>query len=364
MTVSTSPHQIPKPAFHTTRYTNIEETNNLAWIHKITSTFKQTSGLVPVLALSIALIGIACASIFIVIAEQEISPSATTFHRLLIAAIAFGTWNGLQQFIRRQSSTTAKALPINRHTLRDLVLLLVAGISFAASLTLSAWSLTQTSVANSALLNNMMPIFTTLGAWLLLGQRFSLRFLLGIVVALGGIVAIAIEDLHIAGTQIAGDGAALLAAVLAATTILSIEQLRLKFSTPTIMIGTSLIGSLLILPTLVLSNNPVFPTSWTSSLAVLALALISQVIGHGLLTYSLKQFSSGVVSVSMLAIPAIAAILAMFIFKEQLSLLNWFAFLIVLIGIYLSVSASRIEMSEVQIPNFSKKSGISPSRII
>ena len=43
-------------------------------------------------------------------------------------------------------------------------------------------------------------------------------------------------------------------------------------------------------------------------------------MGQGLLTYSLAKFSSGFVAVSMLAIPAIAAILAMLIFAEQLSL--------------------------------------------
>ncbi len=319
---------------------SLEEHSYLARINGITSTLERASSLVPAITLCIALFGIACASIFIVIAEQNISPSATAFNRLLIAAITFGAWKGFQHLTHHQSKSSSEEPSSNGHiTLRDLVLLVVAGVSFAASLTLSAWSLTQTSVANSALLNNMMPIFTTLGAWLLLGQQFSLKFLLGMAVAMGGVIAIGMEDLHIAGSQIAGDGAALLAAVLAAVTLLSIEQLRLKFSTPTIMMGTSLIGSLLILPTILLSGNPVFPTSFTGGLAVLALALISQVIGHGLLTYSLKQFSSGLVSVSMLAIPAIAAILAMFIFCEYLSLLNWFAFLIVLSGIYLSVSA-------------------------
>jgi drug/metabolite transporter (DMT)-like permease len=289
--------------------------------------------------LMLSLVGIAGASIFIVLAEQDLSPSAIAFDRLLIAAIAFSVWHRLQSSGNHPSSANATS------KWRTSLLFLIAGVSFAASLTCSAWSLTQTTVANSALLNNMMPIFTTLGAWLFLGQRFRFRFVLGLLVAIAGVMAIGLQDLQIEGNQITGDITALLAAVLLATTILSIEQLRATFSTPAIMAGTCLIGCLAIIPVVVLSGVSVLPASWLSGFAVLALAIISQVIGHGLLTYSLKQFSSGLVSVSMLAIPIIAALLSIVLFGERLSLINGVAFLVVLFGIYLSISAGTTSQS-------------------
>lgn len=51
----------------------------------------------------------------------------------------------------------------------------------------------------------------------------------------------------------------------------------------------------------------------------------------------------------MLAIPVIAAVLALIIFSERLSLFNWWAFAVVLSGIYLAISAKDIsvETSEV-----------------
>jgi drug/metabolite transporter (DMT)-like permease len=107
------------------------------------------------------------------------------------------------------------------------------------------------------------------------------------------------------------------------------------------MMTISLIGSLAIAPVLFLSGNWMLPTTWTSGCAVFALALVSQVMGHGLLTYSLKQFSSGLVSVSMLVIPVLSALLAMVLFAQQISLVNGCAFLIVLTGIYLSISATE-----------------------
>jgi drug/metabolite transporter (DMT)-like permease len=191
----------------------------------------------------------------------------------------------------------------------------------------------------------MMPIFTTLGAWLFLGQRFSAKFLLGLAVAIGGVLAIGVQDFPVTGNQsgqqLWGDAAALLAAILLAITLLSVERLRDRFSTPLIMMGMSLTGSLTILPVLCWSQQPMFPTSWTSGLAVLGLALISQVTGHGLLTYSLKRFPFGLVSMSMLAIPMLSTVLAMILFAQPLSLLNGTAFLIVLLGIYLAISAPK-----------------------
>ena len=235
------------------------------------------------IALCIALLGIASASILIAIASSEIKPNAITCDRLLIAAIAFITWNNLNKTNNLDPDLSSK--PISVYTVRAIFLLLVAGFSFAISLSLWAWSISQTSIANSTLLNNMMPIFTTLFGWLILRQRFSIRFLIGMVVAVIGAIAIGIEDLQVAADSgLIGDGAALLAAMFSAISILSLEQLRMKFSTPVIMQWTSLTGGLLLLPLVLLTQKQLLPVSATGWLAVIGLGLISQAIGQGLLT--------------------------------------------------------------------------------
>lgn len=315
-------------------------------LSKIGSTLEPASDLVAALTLCLALLGIGAASILFVVVEQEISSTAATCGRLGVAAIAFGVWSSFQQTSKLWSKEQFES---HAYTWRDLGLLLVAGVSFAASLALWAWSLTQTSVANSTLLNNLIPIFTTLGAWLLVGQRFKAKFLLGMGVAVAGAIALGIEDLQAAESHVTGDVAALLSAMLSATSILSIEQLRVKFSAPVIMLWTSLIGSLCILPISLVSEGPLFPTSWVGWSAVIFLGLISQVMGQGLLTYSLKRFSAGLVAVLMLVIPVIAAILAMLIFSEQLSLLNWLAFSVVLVGIYLAISAQSTQNIDQEV---------------
>ncbi|MGP1373139.1 MAG: DMT family transporter [Almyronema sp.] len=291
------------------------------------------------ISLAIALASIACASIFVVMAAETMSPSAIACNRLLIAGTIFGLW---QQWATSQTAPAQRCELVGQQAFTRWQiggLFLAAGTSFAASLNCAAWSLTQTTVANSTLLNNLMPLFTTLGAWLLLKQAFSRQFLLGLGVALAGVIAIGAQDLQIAADQLTGDAAALLAAIFLAVTLLSIEQLRIQYTTSAVMTGLSAIGAVLLLPLALLSPGGLLPGDMTSGLAVLALAGVSQVLGHGLLTYSLKSLSSGLVSVLMLTIPVMSASLAALLFDQHLGWINSLAFLVVLGGIYLAASS-------------------------
>lgn len=298
------------------------------------------------LTLVIALLGIACASILLIIAEKEISPYAATFDRLSIATVIFLLWQGITRLLSGQSAdpdgVEAPTSLIPALNLMDTGLLLLSGIAFSGSLSLWAWSLTQTSVANSTLLNNMMPIFTTLGAWLFLRESFSPKFLWGMFVAIVGAVLIGLGDLQLTNGLI-GDEAALAAALLSAINILCIKQLRIRFDAAWIMLWTSLIGSLVVMTLLFALQETFFPSTVIGWAAVISLAIFSQALGQGLLTYSLKVFSAGFVSISMLSIPVIAAVLALLILEERLTLFNWCSFGIVLVGIYIAISAKAPE---------------------
>jgi drug/metabolite transporter (DMT)-like permease len=92
-----------------------------------------------------------------------------------------------------------------------------------------------------------------------------------------------------------------------------------------------------------LAGDRVFPYSWQGWLAVIALAVICQAFGQGLLIHSLGRLSSGFVALFLLLEPAIAAIIAWLLFSERLSLLNWLAFSVVLVGIYLAKSSGYVD---------------------
>ncbi|MBC6479750.1 MAG: EamA family transporter [Hormoscilla sp. GM7CHS1pb] len=78
-----------------------------------------------------------------------------------------------------------------------------------SSQSLWAWSLSQITVAISTVLVSLKPLFTCLFAWLIWGQRFDNKFLIGMVIAIGGAGAIGLDDLLIDTGNFKGDIAVL-----------------------------------------------------------------------------------------------------------------------------------------------------------
>ena len=219
---------------------------------------------------------------------------------------------------------------------QDLGLLILMGVASSISIILWSWSLTQTSVANSTVLRNLTPVFTTLWGWLLLKKSFDIRFLAGITIAFVGAIAIGISDFSVSIEQIIGDGAALLAAMFYSIYLLTTEQLRSRFSTATILLWRCALGTVITLPITLLTDQQIFPHTFSGWIAVISLALICQVLGQGLLAQSLNQLSSSFVATTLLLEPAISAFIAWLLFFEKLTLLNWIAFFVVLAGVYLA----------------------------
>jgi len=292
---------------------------------------EQTSNAIAISAILTAIVALSLAAIFIRLSEYELGPLATIFNRFWIAFL--GLW-----FFERLKAVRSphREIPARSYTHRDRLLLVAAGVSFWSCLALWAASLTVTGVANSTILHNLTPLFITLGAWLLFGQRFDRQFLLGLVLALGGATALGLGDLQVAAGSFTGDIAALLSALFSAANLMLIEKLRPKFPATTIILWCCAIGATISFPAVLLFEDRLFPVSLSGWLAVVGLAVVCQIVGQGLQAYSLKQLPSGLVGIFLLLDPVLAALIAWAAFAERLSLFNWFAFGVVLLGIYLA----------------------------
>ncbi|WP_414582837.1 DMT family transporter [Scytonema sp. PCC 10023] len=288
-------------------------------------------------ALFLGVIAISFGAIFIRWSEYELSPIATVFNRFWLGSVVFGLWHS--GLTIRQWFWGDKSVQQEAYTRQDFLLLLGAGTFFAASLVLVAWSLTQTSVAISTVLHNLAPIFTSLGAWLLFSVGFNRQFLIGMVIATGGAIAIELDQLGGATNNLLGDVAAIISAVFLAAYLLVVEQLRTKFTPMTIQLWICAIATVVLFPIVLLSGDKFFPSTFGGWLAVISFSLVCQVLGHGLLIYSLEKLSSVVVSLFHLLEPVFAGVFAFVIFSEKLSFSHWVGFAVVLIGLYLVVSS-------------------------
>jgi drug/metabolite transporter (DMT)-like permease len=289
----------------------------------------------PLLAMLAAIVALSLAAIFIKLSERELGPFATIFNRFWVAYGVLLIWH---EWERSQTldSPTAKSI---EYTRRDQMQLVAAALMFWGCIALWAWSLTKTGVANSTLLHNLTPLFTTLGGWLFLNQRFDRRFLMGLVVAMIGACALGFGDLQLSTAYLTGDLASLLSAVFSAANLILLEKLRAKFSVTIILLWCCFWGALWTLPVALLTEARLFPLSASGWAAVIGLAVVCQVLGQGLQTFSLKRLSSGLVGILLLLDPVLAALNAWVLFAERLTLFKGAAFLVVLLGVYLAKSS-------------------------
>ncbi len=288
--------------------------------------------------LTIAVIALAFSPILTKLSEIELSPTATIFNRLWIATMITGCWQ------LTKTPAKFKQIPLSKSSFDvTLGLLILASLCATASAVLWAISLTQTSVASSTVLRSLTPLFISLGAWLILKQSFNRQFILGMILATIGGMTIGWDDLQLGTAHLLGDGIALFSAALHGANILIIGYLRDRdCTTNRVLLWRCACGTLMVLPVVCLTDTQILPISWSSWLIVIALAVICQTWGQGLLVYSLKQFSASFVGIFALLKPLITALLAWIIFAEAISVTSAIALVLISIGIYWAKSSESL----------------------
>jgi drug/metabolite transporter (DMT)-like permease len=297
-----------------------------------------TQNLWSFLPLSISIFSISSAAIFIRLCERELSPNSTAFNRLWIASLAFILIAGIESL--RNSNDESQEDAASHYSVKNILLILAMVVAVSGSLYCWVWSISRTSVANATLFRNFSPIFTGLGGWLFLGQRFSRQFTIGIVITLLGASLIEIPHIQFSPDGLGGDLLALSAAFFYGAYMLLVKALRKQFSTNFILIWRCLLGTLVAWLVVFATHDIFLPNSLQSWLSVIGFALVCQVIGQGLLAYCLKQFSAVFVSVTHLLEPLLAALMGFLIFSETLGITVGLSFMVVLVGLYLVISST------------------------
>jgi len=282
-------------------------------------------------ALILGAAGIAFSPIFVRLSELD--PTATAFHRVFLAFPALYLWSVVEA-----KTAQAKRRPAQG---RDRMLLVLAGVFFACDLALWHWSIRFTSVANSTLLSNFAPIFVAFGGFVLFGQRFSKRFLFGLVLAMAGAAILMGGSLIASRENFFGDVLGLITAVFYAGYILTVGRLRARFSTAVIMSWSSASAAVILLPLTLLAGEGVIAETLYGWSILLGLALISHAAGQGLIAYALAHLPAAFSSVGLLAQPAIAAVLAWIIFGEALGPWQGLGAAVVVAGIWQARQGSR-----------------------
>ena len=268
-----------------------------------------------------------CAIAFapILVRLSETGPVASAFWRTALAAPLL--WLGALR-VRGAARAAERA---------HIAALVAAGLFFAGDLGVWHWSIVWTSVANSTLLANLAPIFVTLAGWLLWRRRVTGVFLAGMVVAIAGMFVLVGPNFTVGGKRLMGDALGALTAVFYAGYMLAIKVARDDgAATVRLMAWSTSITAVALLPVALLSPQPFMPVSGQSWLVVVGLALVTQILGQGLIAYAFAHLPASLSSVSLLIQPVVAAFVAWRLFGEAVGAQQFIGGAVVLAGIWLA----------------------------
>ena len=316
---------------------------------------KLRSGLfdnIGLITLIIGTLAISSAALFLRQAENDILPTYVIFHRFWIAALF---WGILKQFMAKFYSSKTDLLSdqnIQQEiNVSNKIYLLLAGGFLLLTQLLWAKSLVLTTVTNSTLFHNFHIVFLPVIGCMILKISLSKKFITGIVLTFIGMIIISCSDFNLNYINFRGDGLALLSALTMSFYLLSTQKVSAKQCMVTVNFYVTLVAAIAIFPFILFSSTSIFPTSSIGWFSTVGLALICQVIGQGVIAFSLRSVSSLLVAVVMAAEPIITGIGAWIIFQEHLSTLNYLAFIVTFIGIcyciYVEINSKEVlEMKE------------------
>ncbi|MBX3455371.1 DMT family transporter [Ferrovibrio sp.] len=282
-------------------------------------------------ALVAGAVAIAFSPIFVRL--SEVGPTATGFYRAILAVPPLWLWMRLKPETPPSPATGAR-LP--------MALILLPGLLFAGDLFFWHLSIKYTSVANATLLANFSPVVVALGAWLVLGERLNRLFLFAMAVSICGALMLVGSSLQLGGGNVLGDMFGFITACFYGLYMIAVAKLRGSHGTQALMVWSSLVTGLALLPAALLMGEGLLPATGQGWLTLFALAWISHALGQGLIAFALGHLPASFSSLVVLVQPVMSALFGWLWLGEGLTMLQIAGGLTVLLGIYLARRAQLL----------------------
>lgn len=263
----------------------------------------------------------------ILVRLSEVGPSETGFYRFLLAVPLY--W-AIAAAMPRAAAPAGGERP---KRLRDYLLMALAGCFLAADIAVWHLSIAMTTVANATLLANVAPVFVVLGGWALFRVRVTGLYLAGLAAAMTGVLVLSEASLSFSETRFAGDLLGVLTAVFYAAYQMTLQRLRLRFPTLSIMACAIPVSAAAMLPLALLGDGDLLAPTLAGWAVLIALAAGPQVMGQGLIAWSFAHLPVAFASVSLLVQPVTAAAAAWLLFGERIGVQQGIGAAVVLAGI-------------------------------
>jgi drug/metabolite transporter (DMT)-like permease len=238
----------------------------------------------------------------------DVGPSASAFWRMALAI----------PFLFLIAAGARQPLLLPRKALYWTIAL--SGAFFA--LDLAAWhiGILQTKLANATLFANAASLFFPLWGFLIArswpGRREGMAFAL----AAAGAVLLLGRSAELSRATLIGDLLCLAAGMFYTGYLIVVMKARVELQSWTLLAWSTLATAPPLLLIALGLGEQIMPTDWTP---VIALAVVSQLIGQGLMVYALGKVSPLLFGLALLTQPIVSASLGWGLYGETLGLADW-----------------------------------------
>ncbi|MEK4532796.1 DMT family transporter [Solibacillus sp. FSL W7-1472] len=278
----------------------------------------------PYIPIIIGVISVSLSAIFVKLSSADAGVIA--FYRMLFSIMIMLPW-----FLMKYKNE------IKVLSKRDWIFSSIAGVFLSFHFILWFESLNYTSVASSTVLVTMQPLFAFIGTYLFFKEKITLQTFIAGGIAILGSVLISWGDFKISGTALYGDILALIACALITGYLLFGQDVRKRLSLVTYTMVVYSVSTVTLFFYIIVKGESFGPYPAIDWMWFILLAIIPNLLGHNLFNWVLKWTSTNVISIAILFEPVGAALLAMFIFNEYLTVSQIVGGLVVILGIMLFV---------------------------
>jgi len=287
-------------------------------------------------AIAMGVISVSLSAVFVKLSSAE--PAVIAFYRMLFSVLI------MSPIFLLKYKSELKLLQK-----RDWLFSIVAGVFLAFHFILWFKSLNYTSVASSTVLVTLQPIFAFIGTYLFFKEKVAFQSIVAVIVAIGGSLLISWGDFRVSGDALYGDVLALIACAFITGYLLFGQDVRKRLSLMTYTMVVYSVSTITLFFYVLFMGQSFGPYESNDWFWFVLLAIIPNLLGHTLFNWSLKWVSTNTISIAILFEPVGAAILAFFIFNENLILSQVIGGVIVILGISVFV----LDMKKVK--SFFKK---------
>lgn len=217
--------------------------------------------------------------------------------------------------------------------------LLVALGALAFAFDLASWhiGIEHTRLGNATLFGNAGSIVLLFWGIMVARTMPARAEWAAIVLALGGAAILLGRSAEISASTLVGDLFCIAAGFLYAVYLLCLQDARKGLGSWGLLTRVCLVAAPVLLSFALLRGEPVWPQDWTP---LLVLAILSQVVGQGLLVFALRAFPPMIIGLALLMQPAVAVAYGFLAFGEALGPLDLVG--MAMVGAALAVARARM----------------------